>query len=207
MLSSNPSLQSAWRLQKSHCTSTNRHVGSRWCFNPRAARRKDWAEALVAMVGPRVNTHSRRSFQPVTSDDRYHDHRSITLSYKIASLPSSSNPLTLKSEIPLPSLGASIVTTPFILKDKLAESRVPLLHRLTKAATVLCPAAGHRSQPHRTQNQSNMDMDYNMEMEDTQNSAPDAPSMAEAKLAPPARRPDTQSVTKRYLFPSPLPKT
>jgi ubiquitin-conjugating enzyme E2 C len=51
-----------------------------------------------------------------------------------------------------------------------------------------------------------MDMDYNMEMEDSQNSAPDAPSMAETKLAPPTRRPDTQSVTKRYLFPSSPPQ-
>lgn len=41
-------------------------------------------------------------------------------------------------------------------------------------------------------------MDYTME--DTQNSAPDAYTMHEAaKLTPASRRPDNQSVTKRYV--------
>src|SRR5450432_1352887 len=41
-------------------------------------------------------------------------------------------------------------------------------------------------------------MDFSME--DTQNSAPDAPTMAEvAKLSTSGRKADTQSVTKRYV--------
>lgn len=41
-------------------------------------------------------------------------------------------------------------------------------------------------------------MDFSME--DTQNSAPDAPSMAEVnKLSTFTRKADTQSVTKRYV--------
>jgi ubiquitin-conjugating enzyme E2 C len=41
-------------------------------------------------------------------------------------------------------------------------------------------------------------MDFSME--DTQNSAPDAPTMAEVnKLSTSVRKADTQSVTKRYV--------
>lgn len=119
MLSSVPSSQSQWRIYEQWKIFTapcmvvgSLHGGCRGvtgprpidtsdrvrCFNPRAARRKDWPGQGWLPCHEKVCQHSSRgSFHPVTSDDRYHDHGSLTPSYKITSHPSSSNPSSLNT--------------------------------------------------------------------------------------------------------------